>query len=159
MTSVNASDCDATSPNNLIHYLINGGWRDIFKIDPSTGVITVSTGAVFDPTLYGSAYHMTVLAVDGGSPSLSGTCEVDVTVIDVGSKSPHITTLSDVIMANVSEDAAVNTAFATIYAVNPAGSNRLQFGFVSGSAVGYDATGQQVANQTYLAVKTLCNYS
>ena len=150
--NVSATDCDSTSPNNIVTYFIEDGSRDNLDIDNRTGVITVSSSALLDTTLNGTYYDVTVLAIDAGSPPQVGRCVVHVTVVDVGIKPPRITTAGDVILASVVETMAVNTAFYNVIAVNPAGNSRLQYNLLSGSAVGYDVRGQTVANQSYLAV-------
>lgn len=152
MTNVSAHDADATSPNNMISYFINAGARDNFAIDRHSGEITVSNTALLDPSLYGVVYHIGVMAIDGGSPPLIGSCQIDVTVVDVGDKPPTMTSISDVMVASVVESATVNSVFYKVNAVNPAGKDRLLYNFAIGSAVGYDVRGQLMTDQSYLMV-------
>jgi len=155
VTTVIATDCDSTSPNNIVMYFIESGSRDNLEIDNRTGVITVSASALLDQTLYGTDYYVTVVAIDGGSQPQVGRCVVHVTVVDVAMvvKPPRIISVSDVILASVVENTRVNTVFYNVTAVSQsAGNSRLQFDLEAGSIVGYDVRGLPVTNQSYLGV-------
>ncbi len=55
-----ATDSDATAPNNELIYRIDSGAKDKFRIDAQTGLITVESGADLDRDVYGARYTLRV---------------------------------------------------------------------------------------------------
>ena len=83
-----AADTDGTAPNNEIIYRIESEARDKFRIDGQTGRITVESGANLDHDIYGAQYRLHVLGIDRGTPSLTGSTTVTVTITDTNNKDP-----------------------------------------------------------------------
>ena len=74
-------DPRTTSPNNTLTYAItDGNTGDVFAIHSTTGDITVAGALDFETT---DEYTLEVTVTDGGSPSLSGTATITITVTDV----------------------------------------------------------------------------
>ncbi|MBF0214077.1 MAG: cadherin domain-containing protein, partial [Magnetococcales bacterium] len=102
---------------------LSGTDADLFSIDASTGALSFLVAPDYEnPTDSGAdnIYDVTVVATDNGSPVLSGTQALTVTVTNVND-APTITAPASV---TASEDTAVTMAFAV--ADVDAGSNTLQ---------------------------------
>ena len=74
VTTVHAEDDDITSPNNEVIYRVDSGGLDKFRINAQTGDITVESGANLDRDVYATAYTLKILAIDRGTPPLTGMC-------------------------------------------------------------------------------------
>nr|XP_044993449.1 cadherin-23 [Jaculus jaculus] len=107
--------------------------KALFKIDPSTGVITVK-GLVDREK--GDSYTLTVVADDGG-PKVDSTVKVYITVLDENDNSPRFDVTSDSAVS-VPEDCPVGQRVATVKARDPdAGSNgQVVFSLASGNIAG-----------------------
>ncbi|KAG8454113.1 hypothetical protein GDO86_000669 [Hymenochirus boettgeri] len=81
---VNCSDPDA-GQNGVIRYSLSGG-NSQFTINPSTGQIISSS--LLDREVRES-YTLHVVATDGGSPSLTSTTNVTVSILDVNDNPPR----------------------------------------------------------------------
>lgn len=75
-----ASDQDMVPKWGTFSYAIDSGNVIIFNIDPVNGVIIVNNE--LDRELW-LVYNLTVIAVDEGSPPVTGSTSVDVTVTDI----------------------------------------------------------------------------
>ena len=84
--TVTATDADSSS-NGLITYGIDNinDSVNLFGIDPDDGSITLLSPLDFEAT---SSYSLTVIAVDAGTPSLTGSAFVQVNIIDANDESP-----------------------------------------------------------------------
>lgn len=129
-----ASDADATAPNNTLGYAISGGsGATAFAIDPGTGAITVADAAQLDaetnPTL---VLNLTVS--DGGTPALSDTAVVTLTVSDVN-EAPVVNDQS----FGVDENSPNGSVVGTLAASDPdatAPNNTLAYAITGGSGMG-----------------------
>ncbi len=80
-----AEDGDGTSPNNTITYSIKGDDADSFYIDSATGVLKTLASLDFDSEsgqntpCNGNACEVTIVATDGGTPSMSSNLDSNVT--------------------------------------------------------------------------------
>ena len=84
-----ATDPDATSPDNVLTYAITGGNAgDVFAISPTTGAVAVADSLNYETT---ASYSLEVTVTDGGSPSLSSTAMLTITVTDVDDNVPVFT--------------------------------------------------------------------
>jgi len=80
----------ATDPDffqTLTYSIVGGNTGGAFKIDSHTGAITVANAAALDFETTQS-FSLTVKVTDNGSPSLSVTTSVSVSLIDVNETSP-----------------------------------------------------------------------
>lgn len=85
VNTVAASD-DDDGVNKVLTYSIVAGENMVhFDIAAATGVISVNSA--LDAAIQ-STYFLTVSAVDGGTPPLTGTCQVQITVNDLNDKTP-----------------------------------------------------------------------
>ncbi|XP_061596681.1 protocadherin-16-like [Cololabis saira] len=101
LSLLRASDPDS-GPGGELEYRINGGDPDQdFRLHPTTGTLATSRGLDREKT---ASYDLEVVASDRGSPALSATVTVQVTVLDVNDNSPAFRKSSYAV--DVSEDAA-----------------------------------------------------
>ncbi|KAL8582002.1 hypothetical protein ACOMHN_027983 [Nucella lapillus] len=129
VTTVTATDGDATAANNVIAYVF---LHSHFLFDPATGALTVRQTLDRETT---SSYGLRVLAVDNGAPSRTGTAFITVIVDDVNDNTPVIT---GTYVTSVSENADVNRVVSTITATDAdVGDNaRLTHAIVGGNTNG-----------------------
>ena len=85
--TVTATDADqADSPNAQISYSIADGFG-IFEIDDVTGSFTITGPLDFETQ---SSYSLQVTATDSGQPSLTGTAQIIINIINVNDQTPQI---------------------------------------------------------------------
>ncbi|XP_053671726.1 cadherin-87A [Anopheles nili] len=108
-----AIDLD-TGINAEIRYRIQQGSFDDFTIDNRTGVVSIARKLDYDRR---NTYQMEIVASDAGTPSLSGTAMLTVSIINSNDKAPYFTPTTQ--RAEVSEDATVGTLVHTLVAVDP----------------------------------------
>ncbi|CAH1187899.1 unnamed protein product [Phyllotreta striolata] len=84
--TVRAFDADTPPFNNLVKYFIKEGDTDIFKINASTGDISLLRA--LDREIQ-DEYVLNLVAMDTGSPPLTGSGTVRVVVQDVNDHSPE----------------------------------------------------------------------
>ncbi|XP_023311979.1 cadherin-related tumor suppressor, partial [Anoplophora glabripennis] len=84
--TVEAYDADTPPFNNLVRYFIKEGDTDIFRINASTGDISLLRA--LDREMQ-DEYVLNLVAMDTGSPPLTGTGTVRVVVQDVNDHSPE----------------------------------------------------------------------
>ena len=129
IAKVAATDEDV-GVNSLISYEITSGDTSKFTIDSSSGVIT--TTAKLDRE-EASSYQLIVTAKDHGTPSLSSTVVVTVTVLDENDNTPRFS--SPFYKASVLENTAIMTNVLQLTATDPDdGTNGLiTFSIMSGN--------------------------
>ncbi|XP_063827722.1 cadherin-87A [Ostrinia nubilalis] len=113
VAAVRATDLDS-GINAEIKYGIQKGALDSFAIDNVTGVVTVSSKLDYDKR---NTYRIQIIASDLGMPSLTGTTELTVHVINVNDKKPYFTPAIQ--RAEVSADAEIGTQVHNLIAVDP----------------------------------------
>ncbi|VVC53921.1 putative VCBS repeat-containing protein [Beijerinckiaceae bacterium RH AL1] len=104
-----ATDADGTSPNNTVHYSLSGTDAAQFNIDATSGAVTFKTSPSYQhPTDAGgnNVYNVVVTATDGGTPALSTSMNVAISVTDVAPPTP---TDADGMANSVAEGAAAGT--------------------------------------------------
>jgi hypothetical protein len=80
LLQVKASDRDSGSNGHITRYhIIKGNQDNMFSINSKTGNVGVASGLDREVV---SKYLLTVVAVDGGQPSLTGSSVIVVTVLD-----------------------------------------------------------------------------
>ncbi|XP_057655100.1 cadherin-related tumor suppressor [Diorhabda carinulata] len=84
--TVQAYDADTPPFNNLVKYFIKEGDTDIFRINATTGQISLLRA--LDREIQ-DEYILSLVAMDTGSPPLTGTGTVRVVVQDVNDHSPE----------------------------------------------------------------------
>ncbi|CAH2085946.1 unnamed protein product [Euphydryas editha] len=113
VAAVRATDLDS-GVNAEIKYGIQKGALDSFVVDNVTGVVTVASKLDFDRK---NTYRIQIIATDMGIPSLTGTTELTIHVINVNDKKPSFT--PSIQRAEVSADAELGTVLHTLIAVDP----------------------------------------
>ena len=77
-SQVSASDGDGSAPNNVVFYVLDSGkGSDKFRVNSTTGVVTVGTGAVLDREADAS-FNLRLLAFDRGDPPRSSSTTLSV---------------------------------------------------------------------------------
>uniref|UniRef100_A0A4W5K4E9 Cadherin domain-containing protein n=1 Tax=Hucho hucho TaxID=62062 RepID=A0A4W5K4E9_9TELE len=110
---VRAADAD-TGPAGDIEYRITAGDPDgDFQLHVSSGALSTSRPLDREQR---AGYSLEVVALDRGSPALSSTATVEVTVLDVNDNSPAFSSSSYTI--DVSEDAAQGTPVLEVTATD-----------------------------------------
>ncbi|CAG4946283.1 unnamed protein product [Colias eurytheme] len=153
---VHATDLDS-GVNSEIKYNIQKGALDAFSIDSVSGVVSVAAKLDYDKR---NTYRIQVVATDSGIPSLTGTTELTVHVINVNDKLPNFT--PPIQRAEVSADAAPGTIVHNLIAVDPdiSDNGMLVFGMEAGVKA-VDKNGKEVTNEGTLSswFKVLSNGS
>ncbi|KAL3877556.1 hypothetical protein ACJMK2_035253, partial [Sinanodonta woodiana] len=85
---VSATDADKTERNKKMSYAIEAGGFDNFRVNSTTGNVTVQVGARFDRDNI-NLYNLTIIAIDQGSNSFTATTTMSVTITDVNNKPPQ----------------------------------------------------------------------
>lgn len=103
IATVAATDDDHGSDGLIVFTLIDGNSEGRFQIDPKSGVIELRKQLDRETT---EMYSLIVQATDQGTPSLSSTATVNVTLLDVNDNAPLCNHSSYVI--EVAENFTVN---------------------------------------------------
>ncbi|XP_034946688.1 cadherin-related tumor suppressor [Chelonus insularis] len=81
-----AIDADAEGPNSQLSYALISDWaNDVFSLNPTTGVLTLTAGLDYEQVQH---YILVAQATDGGLPALSTTVTVYCNVIDLNDNTP-----------------------------------------------------------------------
>ena len=85
---MSASDGDGSAPNNLVFYVLDQGrGSDKFRVNSSTGLVSVGIGADLDRDT-DEHFSLRVLALDRGDPPRSATATLSVHLLDVNDERP-----------------------------------------------------------------------
>ncbi|KAL1509863.1 hypothetical protein ABEB36_004537 [Hypothenemus hampei] len=109
--TVQAYDADTPPFNNLVRYFIKEGDTDIFRINASTGDISLLRA--LDREIQ-EEYVLSLVAMDTGSPPLTGTGTLRIIVQDVNDHSPEFKRQS--YFASIQENSPVDTWILTAWA-------------------------------------------
>lgn len=111
VTFVSAFDSDSVPSWSRFSYFIGSGNENgAFSIHPQTGQITV-TAELDRETL--PVYNLTVLAVDSGTPSATGSASLLVTLEDINDNGPVLTVCEGEVMENKRPGTLVTTLQST----------------------------------------------
>ncbi|XP_076686160.1 cadherin 87A isoform X2 [Andrena cerasifolii] len=136
---VTATDAD-TGINAELIYRIQKGAFDDFTINETTGAVTVFRKLDYDNK---NTYHVEVIALDKGTPSLTGTTTLMINVENSNDKSPYFTPETQ--RAEVTEDTPIGTVFTTLKATDPDSANLEALNFaISEPITAIDRNGQMV---------------
>ncbi|XP_066585244.1 cadherin-related tumor suppressor [Prorops nasuta] len=107
-----ATDADAEGPNSQLSYALISDWaNDVFSLNPSTGVFTLTASLDYEQVQH---YILVVQATDGGVPALSSTVTVYCNVVDLNDNAPVFEAGPHA--ADVVENATVGTAVLSVTA-------------------------------------------
>ncbi|XP_057706845.1 protocadherin alpha-3-like isoform X40 [Corythoichthys intestinalis] len=112
VVKVNATDLDEGTNSEIVYTLgnnVNSRIRELFRVDPHTGVITVQ--ALIDSELEES-YEIDIQASDKGSAPLQTEKSITVKIIDLNDNTPQIEVTS--FSRAIAEDARLGTTVALI---------------------------------------------
>ena len=130
--TVNATDPDATAPNNTLAYtIVSGNTSGAFAINPATGQITVANSSAVDSST-NPTFSLLVRATDAGNPALSSTQTVTISVNDAN-EAPTIPAGQ---IFTVPENSVANTLVGRVIANDPdisAPNNTLTYSILSGN--------------------------
>ncbi|KAG1676563.1 Protein dachsous [Nymphon striatum] len=116
---VSATDDDNGQNGEIIYHIIDGNHDNAFLIDPPFSGI-VKTNIVLDREIRDS-YMLTIIATDSGTPQMTGTCSLSISIVDVNDNQPIFPPHS---VISVSEEADVGTVVTMVTAndvdTNPA---------------------------------------
>ncbi|XP_012135516.1 cadherin 87A isoform X2 [Megachile rotundata] len=136
---VTATDAD-TGINAELIYRIQKGAFDDFTINETTGVVTVFRKLDYDNK---NTYHIEVIALDKGTPSLTGTTTLMINVENSNDKAPYFTPETQ--RAEVTEDTPIGTVFTTLKATDPDSASLEALNFaISEPITAIDRNGQRV---------------
>uniref|UniRef100_T1JKF2 Cadherin domain-containing protein n=1 Tax=Strigamia maritima TaxID=126957 RepID=T1JKF2_STRMM len=110
LATVTAKDYDAP-PNNQVRYFMKDGDNNIFTINGTTGAIFVTSALDREKK---SNYDVTVVAMDSGSPRLTGVGLVRIKVEDVNDSDPEFENTN--YFANIIENSLPNTTVVQVLA-------------------------------------------
>lgn len=110
IAKVSASDQDVVVKWGRFSYAIeSGNVNNSFSIDPVSGVITVNNE--LDRELW-PFYNLTVIAIDEGSPPVTGSTSVVVTITDINDNAPRLAFTDGFVMENQPHGTLVATLTA-----------------------------------------------
>ncbi|CAK1543768.1 unnamed protein product [Leptosia nina] len=143
---VHATDLDS-GVNSEIKYKIQKGALDAFQLDNVTGVLYVADKLDYDKR---NTYRIQIVATDMGIPSLTGTTELTVRVINVNDKKPYFT--PPIQRAEVSADADIGTLVHNLIAVDPDITDNTQLVFELGDKPvrAVDKNGMELTDEVIL---------
>ena len=152
------SDPDKLSPNNTLNFSILSGNGDGFFSISSTGELSVAKDDLdFETT---ESYTLKVLLSDAGSPVLSDTATIKITVLDVNEK-PVVKDSSFSIAENTLKGTSVGTlTFSDPDKLSP--NNTLNFSILSGNGDAFfsiSSTGELSVAKDGLDFETTASYT
>ena len=104
ITTVSASDQDHGTDGQITYSIIAGNSENRFLIDANSGVIELRKSLDREST---AAYVLTVAATDHGSPNMSSTTSVNISVTDINDHAPVCNQTAYVI--ELAENTTVNS--------------------------------------------------
>ncbi|XP_014796025.1 PREDICTED: cadherin-23 isoform X2 [Calidris pugnax] len=119
---VTATDADS-GLNQQLDYRIESGGQDRFLIDAATGVIRVANITIDREER--DAYRLTVVAVDQGTPALSGTATVSLFIDDINDCRPEF--INPIQTVSIPESAPPGTVVAEVTAIDRDLHPRLEY--------------------------------
>uniref|UniRef100_A0A674E8H8 Protocadherin-16 n=1 Tax=Salmo trutta TaxID=8032 RepID=A0A674E8H8_SALTR len=130
--TLRASDLDTGDSGEMTYKITAGDPSGDFRVDRKSGVL--STSRPLDRERK-ARYSLTVTALDGGSPALSSTATVEVTLLDVNDHSPQFTSPS--YTADLPEDTPIGSLVLEVSATDlDQGSNSQVLYFLSRGSQG-----------------------
>ncbi|XP_047099103.1 cadherin-87A [Schistocerca piceifrons] len=111
--TTHASDADS-GVNAQIKYRVQKGAFDDFEIEEDSGLVKVTKKLDYDRR---SLYNIEIIAIDGGTPALTGTTTLTISIINSNDRDPFFEPSTQ--RAEISEDAVPGTIFYTLQARDP----------------------------------------
>ncbi|XP_076447693.1 protocadherin Fat 4-like [Babylonia areolata] len=111
---VTAEDTDTGVDGTVTYTAVSGNGMSLFAVNPGTGAVTTAT-ATLDREVRRD-YSLVVRASDGGTPPLTSTAHVFISLNDLNDNAPVFTPQDFIV--SVSEDAPVGTTVTTVTAAD-----------------------------------------
>nr|KAG5699632.1 hypothetical protein BaRGS_005080 [Batillaria attramentaria] len=118
---VQASDADSGTNGQIAFHIVSGNENNTFQIHPSSGLVTTHNPVVDREGI--DLYNLVVEAVDQGSPPLTATSTVRVTILDLNDNPP---VFSGLFSMAVPEDLPLHSLILTLTSTDkdtPANAN------------------------------------
>ncbi|KAK3801950.1 hypothetical protein RRG08_064544 [Elysia crispata] len=144
VVQVMATDDDGGNFGTLF-YRIGQGLSDNFFVNPSTGEITVGENREFNYDLQRN-YLLQVIASDGGSPQLSATATVSISIEDRNNQPPSFDEFLYYI--NVNETDPVDVTVKTIQASDKDSTANLEYSILRNSIQASDPDGRSLNSRS-----------
>lgn len=141
VASVSATDADGSAPNNAIFFVLGSGGSGNFRVDSTTGEVTVALEPHLDRETT-PAFNLTVLVLDRGDPPLSSSATVIVTLTDINDEPPAFNELQS--SRNISENAPQWMTVAVMGAKDRDSNPDLMYEIVQNETEAYDDRGARV---------------
>jgi len=113
VSTVEATDGDDFGPNVLVTYSLVGS-SPIFSVQENGSIF--ANAELLDADVSDPSYIITILATDGGTPSLQTAANFTITVTDVNDNSPQFP--ASTYSADIRENAAPGTSVAVVSATD-----------------------------------------
>ncbi|WAR26922.1 FAT4-like protein, partial [Mya arenaria] len=130
--TVTATDSDSGANGNVVYSIVSGSGRSYFTIDSITGEISTAAGIDYESLI---SFDLIVEAKDSGTPSLSASCIVRISVNDLNDNAPVLQAAN--VAISIPEDTGIGTTVATLMATdddsNHNNNNDITFSFESAS--------------------------
>ncbi|GLV42165.1 Cadherin 87A, partial [Carabus blaptoides fortunei] len=140
LETLTATDSDS-GINAEIKYRIQKGAFDDFNIS-DTGLVSVARKLDYDRR---NTYHIEVIGVDQGTPSLTGTTTLTVSILNSNDKLPYFVPATQ--RAEIPEDAAPGTPVHTLIAMDPDVNSSEALNFAATEPISaVDKNGKQVVD-------------
>ena len=155
LTQVNATDIDTRVNKEISYRLPTNSYPGVFRIDPRTGWVSLSGS--LDREMACSnldhdqlcLYNFPVEAVDGGTPSLTGTAQIRIAVSNINDNHPEFT--KDVYTFSVEEDESPGGIVGFVVAIDADGDD-VQYSLINsinGRFILDTDSGQLTLNSTF----------
>lgn len=141
MASVSATDADGSAPNNAIFFVLGLGGSGNFRVDSTTGEVTVALESHLDRDTT-PAFNLTVLVLDRGDPPRSSNATVTVTLTDINDEPPEFNELQS--SRNISENAPQGMTVAVMRATDRDSNPDLMYEIVQAETEAYNDRGTSV---------------
>ncbi|KAL3877420.1 hypothetical protein ACJMK2_035126, partial [Sinanodonta woodiana] len=136
---VTATDADKTERNKKMSYAIEAGGFDNFRVNSTTGNVTVHVGARFDRDNI-NLYNLTIIAIDQGSNSFTATTTMSVNITDVNNKPPKFNEID--YSFSTPENSTVGCSLRSCIATDPDENHQLNYSI--SNIKGWDNNGRDV---------------
>ena len=111
---VTANDLDAGANGTVTYEIVGGNIGGAFAISPSQGVVNVTLSLDYDTV---NKFNLTIVAKDGGQPSLSSSTHLVITLTDHNDESPALFLAQDQIL--YTEQSGIISIASNIQVIDP----------------------------------------
>ncbi|ESO89854.1 hypothetical protein LOTGIDRAFT_164541 [Lottia gigantea] len=156
VATVLANDDDYGTDGVLSYFITGGNTNSAFTVDSTTGQVKTMKTLDFETT---PTYFLEVIAKDGGTPALSSSTTVTVSISNVNENVP--TCVSYNIVASVAEDTTVNSPVTSLTCTDADG-DVLAYSITSGntgSSLSLDSSSGTLTIATALDYETVPSYT